>query len=120
MSWFWFFWLLLVPLIVFFAIVRNSKNQSQRNPKNQFSQAARQKRRHRYQGNIVQSVQQPVVYTVAQPTPVYVQPVHNNFPNTRHVASSTLVVEQRLNQHYAGQVHQQAPPPYVTNQPQRY
>lgn len=60
-----------------------------------------------------------VVYTV--PTPVYVEPVHNNFPNSRHVAPSILVVEQRLNQHYSDQ--QQGPPAYNTLNPiqqQRY
>lgn len=102
MDLFWF-WLLFFPLLVFIAI---------------FS-AQRRRRRLRLIRVVHTQPGVPVIYTV--PAPVYAAPVHNNFPNTRHVAPSTLVVEQRLNQHYS--IQQQPPPAYHTiqqSQQQRY
>ncbi|CRL03313.1 CLUMA_CG016312, isoform A [Clunio marinus] len=99
MSFYFWFFFFLVPL--FLVIILFGANR----------------RRQRLNGRVIQPIANPVVYTV--PTAVYVQPVHNNFPNTRHVAPSTLMVEQRLNQHYHNQ--QQPPPPYNTSNPtQRY
>lgn len=71
------------------------------------------RRRHlRYHGAIVQQAgNNQVVYTV----PSY--PVQNNFPNSRHVSASTVIVEQRLNQHYS---QNQPPPSYGSVQQQRY
>lgn len=110
MSFYWWFFFIFVPLIILIAVVSAQlKICINLCLPSESLQVSAHKRRQRLLGVTHRSVvHNPVVYTV--PTPVYVQPVHNNFPNTRHVSQSTLVAEQRLNQHYAAQ-HQQ-PPPY--------
>lgn len=71
--------------------------------------------RKKLRGNVHHqtAVNPPVSVAYTAPTVIVQQPVHNNFPNTRHVSPSTLVVEQRLNQHYAAQ--NQAPPYYPSD-----
>lgn len=118
MSFYWWFFFLFLPLLLLISLVSVWFLVVYKFFKPRF-QASAHKRRQR--GRILHPVaNNPVIYSV--PSQVYVQPVHNHFPNTRHVAPSTLVVEQRLNQHYATQQHQQPPPYYTTDtsQQQRY
>jgi hypothetical protein len=120
MSYIWWFLFLIIPFVFFASLVRLHFDSKEHANQIQIFQAANMRRRRKLLQYIppMPVMNNPVVYTV--PAQVHIQPVHNNFPNTRHVGTSTLVAEQRLNQHYAHQQYQQPPPYFDTNQQQRY